>query len=116
MGRVGRKVWLDVRFRKSVFGSGRLARLRGDWRAQGRLTVLEEATDGGVTLEADGDLVGVVGFGAFACLGEQFGARRPIGLVFGEPRIGGYGFDGFDGGGGSVEFRDGEGAIDGDHW
>jgi hypothetical protein len=57
---------------------------------QGGLAVLEEVADGGVAFEADGDFVGLAGFGACAGLRQQLGACGPIGLVFGEPRIGGY--------------------------
>ena len=53
------------------------------------MAVLEESADGGVALEADRDVVGVAGFGVRAGLGQQLRARGPVGLVLGEPRIGG---------------------------
>ena len=61
-------------------------------KGQVRLALLEEAADGGIALEADGDFVCLAGFAVCACLGEEFGTRGPIGLVFGEPHIGGYFF------------------------
>ena len=77
--------------------------------------VLEEAADGRVAFEADGDFVRVAGFAVRACLGQQLRACGPIGLVFGEPRIGGHVLHGVESGARAVQLRDREGAVDGDH-
>src|SRR6266852_9545206 len=50
-------------------------------RRQGRLTLVQEAADGGVALETDCDFVSVAGFGVCACLGQQLRARIDADLV-----------------------------------
>src|SRR5713101_2413116 len=84
-------------------------------RHKGGLTLLQEAADGGVALETDGDFVSVAGLGVCACLGQQLRACRPVGLVFGEPPIGGYLLHGVESGAGTMHLRDRQRAIDSDH-
>jgi quercetin dioxygenase-like cupin family protein len=84
-------------------------------RRQCRLTLLQEAADGGVALETDCDFVRVAGFVVCTCLGQQLCACRPVGLVFGEPPIGGYRLHGVESGAGTMRLRDRQGAIDSDH-
>jgi len=57
----------------------------------------------------------VAGFGVYTRLGQQFRACRSVGLVFGEPPIGGYLLHGGERGAGSMHLRDRQGAIDCDH-
>jgi hypothetical protein len=68
----------------------RKTRWRGGSCRLGRQTLLQEAADRGITLETDCDFVRVAGFATCACLGQQLRARRPVGLIFREPHIGGY--------------------------
>jgi hypothetical protein len=84
-------------------------------RRQRRLTVPQEAADGGVALETDCDFVRMVGFAVCTCLGQQLRACRPVGLVFREPSIGGYRLHGVESGAGTMHLRDRQGAIDSDH-
>src|SRR5712691_4783294 len=82
---------------------------------QGRLTALQETADRGVALETDRDLVCAAGFVICARLGKQLRARSPVGLVFGEPHIGGYLLHRLETGAGTVHLRDRQSAIDCDH-
>ena len=86
---------------------------RGGSSRQRRLTLLQEAADRGVALETDCDFVGVASFAMCARLGQQLHAYRPVGLVFGEPHIGGYLLQGVESGAGTLHLRDRQGSIDG---
>ena len=55
---------------------------------QRRLPLLQEAAHRRIALETDRDLVGVPRFAMRARPRQQLRARRPVGLVLGEPRIG----------------------------
>ena len=54
---------------------------------QRRTPLLQEIAHRRIGLEPDRALIGLVGGRALAGARQQSGARRPIGLVFGEPRV-----------------------------
>src|SRR5262249_49465352 len=56
---------------------------------QGREPPLQKPTDCWIALETDGDFVRIAGFAISASLGHELRAGGPVGLVFGEPGIGG---------------------------
>src|SRR5260370_19814760 len=84
-------------------------------RRQRRLTLLQEAANRGVALETDCDLVRVAGFVVCACPGQQLRACRPVGLVFGEPDIGGQLFAGREAGPGAMPLRSPHAAVASKH-
>ena len=81
---------------------------------QGGLAVLEEAADGGVALQSDGDVVGVVRFAVCSSAGEKFRTSCPIRLIFGQTGIGGDIRHGVEPCGGTADFGNGESAVEGD--
>lgn len=81
---------------------------------QRRLTLLREASDRRIALEADCGFVGLARFAVCTCLGQQLRACRPVRLVLGEPHIGGYLLQRVETGAGTMYLRDRQGAIDSD--
>ena len=79
------------------------------------MAFVEEAADGGVGFEAQGDLVGVAGFDDGIVAGEEISAGGPIGLVRGEAWVGGQWRDGFESSGGAIQLRDCECPVKDDH-